>query len=90
MIEALYRCGGKVGGRGKSRVKLTRFFTKMWKNRVKFRIYLGTRRSRSSVDKLFGEVLSEEVGEGGGGNVLGGEAEDVSDLYARIELGVLS
>ena len=42
------------------------------------------------VDKLFGEVLSEEVGEGGGGNVLGGEAEDVSDLYARIELGVLS
>ena len=40
MIEALYRCGGKVGGRGKSRVKLTRFFTKKWKNRVKFRLYL--------------------------------------------------
>jgi len=42
------------------------------------------------VDELFGEVLSEEDGEGGGGDVLGGEAEDVSDLYARIELGVLS
>jgi len=41
------------------------------------------------VDKLFGEVLSEEGGEGGGGDVLGGEAEDVSDLFARIELGVL-
>jgi len=42
------------------------------------------------VDKLFGEVLSEEGGEGGGGDVLRGEAEDVSDLSARIELGVLS
>ena len=39
---------------------------------------------------LGGEGVSEEGGEGGGGNVLGGEAEDVSDLYARIELGVLS
>ena len=42
------------------------------------------------VDELFGEVLSEEGGEGGGGDVGGGEAEDVSDLFARIELGVLS
>ena len=39
------------------------------------------------VDKLFGEVLSEEGGEGGGGDVLGGEPEDVYDLSARIELG---
>ena len=39
------------------------------------------------VDKLLGEVLSEEGGEGGGGDVGGGEAEDLSDLYARIELG---
>jgi len=42
------------------------------------------------VDELFGEVLSEEGGVGGGGDVLGGEAEDVSDLFARIVLGVLS
>jgi len=42
------------------------------------------------IDKLFGEVLSEEGGEGGGGDVLGGEPEDVSDLLARIEFGVLS
>ena len=42
------------------------------------------------IDKLFGEVLSEEGGEGGGGDLLGGEAEDVSDLFARIVLGVLS
>ena len=42
------------------------------------------------VDKLFGEVLSEEGGEGGGGDVLGGEPEDVSDLFARIVLGLLS
>jgi len=42
------------------------------------------------VDELFGEVFSEEGGEGGGGDVGGGEAEDVSDLTARIELGVLS
>ena len=42
------------------------------------------------VDELFGEVLSEEGGEGGGRDVGGGEAEDVSDLSARIELGVLS
>jgi len=42
------------------------------------------------VDKLFGEVLSEEGGEGGGGDVGGGEAEDVYDLYARIELKQLS
>ena len=41
------------------------------------------------VDELFGEVLSEEGGEGGGGDVGGGESEDVSDLYARIELGRL-
>ena len=32
------------------------------------------------VDKLFGEVLSEEGGEGGGGDVLGGEAANVSNL----------
>jgi len=42
------------------------------------------------VNELFGEVLSEEGGEGGGGDVGDGEAEDVSDLSARIELGVLS
>jgi len=42
------------------------------------------------VDELLGEVLSEEGGEGGGGDVLGGEAEDLSDLYARIELGKLN
>ena len=30
------------------------------------------------VDELFGEVLSEEGGEGGGGDVLGGEPEDAS------------
>ena len=41
------------------------------------------------VDELLGEVLSKEGGEGGGGDVPGGEAEDVSDLSARIELGVL-
>jgi len=41
------------------------------------------------VDVLFGEVLSEKGGEGGGGDVLGGEAEDVSDLSARIALRVL-
>jgi len=29
-------------------------------------------------------VLSEEGGEGGAGDVLGGEPEDVSDLSARI------
>jgi len=40
------------------------------------------------VDELLGEVLSEEGGEGGGGDVGGGEAEDVLDLTARIELGV--
>jgi len=35
-------------------------------------------------------VLSEEGGEGGGGEVLGGEAEDLLDLSARInELGTL-
>jgi len=42
------------------------------------------------IDELSGEVLSKEGGEGGGGDVGGGEAEDVSDLFARIELGVLS
>jgi len=41
------------------------------------------------IDELLGEVLSEKGGEGGGGDVGGGEAEDVSDLYARIELGRL-
>jgi len=39
------------------------------------------------VDKLFGEVLSEEGWEGGGGDVLGGEPEDLANLTARIELG---
>jgi len=39
---------------------------------------------------LGGEGLEEEGGEGGAKNVLGGESEDVSDLLARIELGVLS
>jgi len=37
-----------------------------------------------------GEGFEEEGGKGGAGDVLGGEAEDVSDLNARIELGVLS
>jgi len=32
-------------------------------------------------------VLSEEGGEGGGGDVLGGEPEDFYDLFARSELG---
>ena len=36
------------------------------------------------VDELLGVVLSEEGGEGGGGDVLGGESEDVSDLSARL------
>ena len=36
-----------------------------------------------------GEVEEEEGSEGGAGDVLGGEAEDVLDLPARIELGVL-
>jgi len=36
------------------------------------------------VDKLLGEVLSEEGREGGGGDVGGGEAEDVLDFFARI------
>jgi len=31
-----------------------------------------------------GEGLEEEGGEGSGGDVLGGEAEDVSDFFARI------
>jgi len=35
-------------------------------------------------------VLSEESGVGGGGDLGGGVAEDVSDLSARIVLGVLS
>jgi len=38
---------------------------------------------------LGGEGLEEEGGEGGGGDVLGGEAEDSLDLLARIELGRL-
>ena len=33
--------------------------------------------------------VEEEGGEGGAGDVLGGESEDVSDLIARIELGRL-
>jgi len=37
-----------------------------------------------------GEGVEEEGGEGGGGDVLGGEAEDLDYLSARIELGVLS
>jgi len=37
-----------------------------------------------------GEGFQEEGGEGGGGDVLGGEAEDLDYLSARIELGVLS
>jgi len=41
------------------------------------------------VDELLGEVFSEEGGVGGGGDVLGGEPEDLSDLFARIELGRL-
>jgi len=41
------------------------------------------------VDELLGEVLSEKGGEGGGGDVLGGEAEDVLNFPARIELGKL-
>ena len=36
------------------------------------------------VDELLGEVLSEEGGVGGGGDVLGGEAEDVYDFSARL------
>ena len=36
------------------------------------------------VDELLGEVLSEEGGEGGAGDVLGGEAEDLDHLFARI------
>jgi len=37
-----------------------------------------------------GEGLEEEGGKGGGGDVLGGEAEDLDYLSARIVLGVLS
>ena len=32
------------------------------------------------VDELFGEVFLEEGGVGGGGDVLGGEAEDLHDF----------
>ena len=42
------------------------------------------------VDKLLGEVLSEEAGEGGGGDVQGGETEDLYNLLARIKLIILS
>ena len=35
-------------------------------------------------------MLSEEGGEGGGRDVGGGEAENVSDLSARIVVGALS
>ena len=38
---------------------------------------------------LGGEGFQEEGGEGGGGDVLGGEAEDLDYLSARIELGIL-
>jgi len=37
-----------------------------------------------------GEGLEEEGGEGSGGDVGGGEPEELSDLFARIVLGVLS
>jgi hypothetical protein len=36
-----------------------------------------------------GKEVEEEDGEGGAGDVLGGESEDVNDLSARIELGRL-
>jgi len=40
---------------------------------------------------VFGwEGLEEEGGEGDGGDVGGGEAENLADLFARIVLGVLS
>ena len=39
---------------------------------------------------FFGEVLKEEGGEGGGCDVRGGEVEDVSDLWACIDVGLLS
>jgi len=39
---------------------------------------------------LGGEGLEEEGGEGGAGDVLGGEPEDLADLFARIVLGLLS
>jgi len=39
---------------------------------------------------LGGEGFEEEGGEEGAGYVLGGEPEDVLDLSARIELGLLS
>ena len=48
------------------------------------------RRSWNYGDELFGEESTGEGREGGGGDVLGGEAEDVSDFVARIELGRLS
>jgi len=41
------------------------------------------------VDELLGEVLSEKGGEGGGGDVQGGETEDLYNLSARTEWGVL-
>jgi len=41
------------------------------------------------LDKLFGKVLSEEGGVGGGGDVLRGEAKDLDNLSARIVLGRL-
>ena len=39
------------------------------------------------VDELLGEVFLEEGGEGGGGDVPGGEAKDFDDFAACIELG---
>jgi len=47
------------------------------------------RRSWNYGDELFGEESTGEGREGGGRDVLGGEAEDVSDFVARIELGRL-
>jgi len=41
------------------------------------------------VDELIGEVLSEEGGEGGAGDVGGGEVENLSDLFAGIVVGML-
>ena len=42
------------------------------------------------IDELLGEVLSEEGGKGGGGEMGGGEAEDLDDFFARIVVGALS
>ena len=39
------------------------------------------------VNELLGEVLSEEGGVGGKGDVLGGKAEDISDFSTHIKVG---